>query len=65
MSHILRAQWARVVSGDCIGEHRYKTFASLLYWMGNGRIMGLDHLLKIIWIITELESLLLCMSIYF
>lgn len=33
MSHILRAQWARVVSGDCIGEHRYKTFASLLYWM--------------------------------
>lgn len=58
-----------VVSGCCFGQHRYRTFASLkkvpldVAGLGNDSVTGLTHLLKIAWIITELEAPRWCISV--
>lgn len=58
------------VSGCCFGQHRYRTFASLekvlldTAGLGNDSVTGLTHLLKITWIITELEAPRLCISAF-
>lgn len=59
-----------VVSGRCFGQPRCRTFASLkkvpldIAGLGNDSVTGLTHLLKIIWIITELEAPRLCIPVF-